>query len=97
MEPRLIHAFSKKITLNNLIRSASRCRVIIMEMEKDEIVTVTAKGCKKCEYIWLPRIIDCDPKKCPKCGSYNWNKKKVPEPPSVVNDSRVMIQRKKRI
>src|SRR5258708_32659553 len=91
MEPRLIHAFSKKITLNNLIRSASRCRVIIMEMEKDEIVTVTAKVCKKCEYIWLPRIIDVDPKKCPKSGSYNWNKKKATKPTCVCNDPRDIV------
>jgi len=27
--------------------------------------------CKRCNHEWNPRTND--PKKCPKCGSYNWN------------------------
>lgn len=32
------------------------------------------KKCKKCNYEWESRIEN--PKVCPRCKSYNWNKEK---------------------
>lgn len=30
--------------------------------------------CLRCSHTWIPRITN--PKKCPKCGSYEWREKK---------------------
>lgn len=34
---------------------------------------VRAFECLRCEHQWVPRVAGV-PKKCPRCGSYDWNK-----------------------
>lgn len=34
--------------------------------------------CDECGYEWVPRV--GDPKACPRCKSYDWNKSESPQP-----------------
>jgi len=38
------------------------------------MIITMKKQCKKCGYSWESRINN--PKVCPRCKSYNWNKEK---------------------
>jgi predicted Zn-ribbon and HTH transcriptional regulator len=37
-------------------------------------VKVYLYTCERCEYEWVPRIIEDEPRICPKCKSPYWNK-----------------------
>lgn len=49
----------------------TKMRDILM---KTKIIIKMKKQCKKCYYEWESRINN--PKVCPRCKSYNWNKTK---------------------
>lgn len=56
-------------------------------------ITVMGFQCERCEYQWIPRDIEQEPRFCPKCKSPYWNKPRRKDTPMTYEAFRDTIKK----